>query len=591
MSTSEIAKLESRWRDNPQGLTFAPLAEAYRKQKDPRRALEILLPGLERHPDYIPANIVLGRCHWDLSDLEAAETAFTHVLALDAENVIALKALADINERQSRPREAERWLETLLSVDRSNEEARDQLARIRAVQSVSPVLETPAGLEAPALQAEPAALPSEPEPSFMAGLRAPLDTEPVEPEPAEPGPDLVTAEAASSFSDSPDPFPAIADQLRPQENRESEDAGSPWAAASATELEPAPFPDLGDFPEEPGVPKAGSIEPPPAPVPTEALGFERPEEIVLHVSGGSEFHSPSAAEELVSTVEPDAAPFEAAAAAVEATPAPSDTLADEPPPAAALFGSYLPDATSASYEPPPLEAPAPKAPQYEAPVAESVPAGEPSTPPGLEPAAARGAVDSPDIAEPDLVVTETMAQVFLRQGHVVEALAVYRELATREPAAHHLHARIAELETRQAAAMSPPRPSLLARDTGGQSLGSLFAGVLAARLQPLPALEDESQDGGTVPESAPATRPAEEPLSLGSVFGEDPPAAAPAVPPGGASPAESAGDAGGPAVSFDEFFAGSPVATPGPAPVPRPSRPKSDDDLDQFHSWLQSLKR
>ena len=63
MATSEIAKLESRWRENPQGLTFAPLAEAYRKLKDPARALEILRPGLERHPDYIPANIVLGRCH------------------------------------------------------------------------------------------------------------------------------------------------------------------------------------------------------------------------------------------------------------------------------------------------------------------------------------------------------------------------------------------------------------------------------------------------------------------------------------------------------------------------------------------------
>jgi hypothetical protein len=46
MSTSEIAKLESRWRDNPQGLTFAPLAEAYRKHEDPRRALEILQPCL-----------------------------------------------------------------------------------------------------------------------------------------------------------------------------------------------------------------------------------------------------------------------------------------------------------------------------------------------------------------------------------------------------------------------------------------------------------------------------------------------------------------------------------------------------------------
>ena len=209
-------------------------------------------------------------------------------------------------------------------------------------------------------------------------------------------------------------------------------------------------------------------------------------------------------------------------------------------------------------------------------MAEPVPAGEPWNPPSRE---------------PDLVVTETMAQVFLRQGHVVEALAVYRELATREPEAHHLRTRIAELEERQAAAAAPPRPSLLARDTGGRSLESLFAGVLAARLRPLPAPEAEPLDGNTVPEAAPATRPAEEPLSLGSVFGEDPPAAAPAVPPAGASPAESTGDATGQAVSFDEFFAGSPVTAPAPGPVSRPSRPRSDDDLDQFHSWLQSLKR
>ena len=60
MSTSEIAKLESRWRENPQGLTFAPLAEAYRKMKEPQRALEILGEGIGLHPDYIPASIVLG---------------------------------------------------------------------------------------------------------------------------------------------------------------------------------------------------------------------------------------------------------------------------------------------------------------------------------------------------------------------------------------------------------------------------------------------------------------------------------------------------------------------------------------------------
>src|SRR5690606_17870291 len=134
MSSSEIAKLESRWRENPQGLTFAPLAEAYRKMREIPRALEILAEGLGRHPDYIPASIVLGRCQLDLGDDVQAESAFSHVLELDDDNVIALKALSEIAERQGRFDVAQARLMTLLSVDRSNDEARIQLARIEELR-------------------------------------------------------------------------------------------------------------------------------------------------------------------------------------------------------------------------------------------------------------------------------------------------------------------------------------------------------------------------------------------------------------------------------------------------------------------------
>jgi tetratricopeptide (TPR) repeat protein len=539
MSTSEIAKLESRWRDNPQGLTFAPLAEAYRKQRDPRRALEILQPGLERHPDYIPANIVLGRCHWDLSDLEAAEKAFTHVLALDGENVIALKALADITERQSRPHEAERWLETLLSVDRSNEEAREQLARIRAVQSMAPAMETPVGLDQPAA-------------------------------------DLVAADDPRLD----DPFPALADQMpQPEpapEPETPESAPAAWMSApDDAPLEPAAFPDLAD--PDLGDPDLGdpadAAEPSRAPA-NDAFGFERAEEIVLNVSTGTEFQVPSAADDLVSAVHdaPDTASRYRADESVhehEPEPEPS-SLSLDPPAPSALFGSYLPD----------------EAAPYAAPTAELLPAGEPSVVP------ASASTDPPDTAEPDLVVTETMAQVFLRQGHVVEALAVYRELLARSPESARLRERVAELEERQRVLSAPPqRPSFLARDTGGQSLGSFFSALLAARPDAGRPVSSDGLGGVELtPETAPATRPAQEPLSLGSVFGEDPPAMTPAVPPAGHAPAEPA--PGADPVSFDDFFAGAPVPAPAPATPPaRPSRAKPDDELDQFHTWLQGLKR
>jgi tetratricopeptide (TPR) repeat protein len=563
MSTSEIAKLESRWRDNPQGLTFAPLAEAYRKQKDARRALEILTPGLERHPDYIPANIVLGRCHWDLDDLEAAEKAFTHVLTLDSENVIALKALADITERLSRPSEAERWLETLLAIDRSNDEARDQLARIRAVQSVSPQIETPAGLGFdPVVIDEPPgdAAPEAEPPTFI----EPLVTEP-EPHAYAPPPALAS-----------DPFPPIADHMRPGKIEpgdvgllEPRETFDPFPADPPDEAPPAPS-RADDFPSYDEAPAA-----PPEPAPeSEGFRFERAEEIVLNPSGGSEFHTPDLAGDLM--------PADSAATIPADEPETESSLYEAPPSPAALFGPYSPEEPET---PPPSDPPTP-APAgsvgyqaYEVPAADLVTAGEPPQP------------AEPDTAEPDLVVTETMAQVFLRQGHVVEALAVYRELSSRDPESERLRERVAELEARRVAmAAPPPRPSFLARDTGGQSLGTFFAALLAARPAGGPAPVDDGFGGVELsPETAPATRPAEEPLSLGSVFGEDPPAMAPAVPPASAGPEAPPADA--PSVSFDDFFAGAQVPAPAPVAPARAPRAKPDDDLDQFHTWLQGLKR
>src|SRR5687767_1857939 len=135
MATSEIEKLERRYAENPHGLTFAPLAEVHRKLGDIPRALELLTAGLELHPNYIPASIVLGRCHQDQGDLAAAEAAFAHVLRLDDENVIALKSLADINERLERLDDAEAWLRRLVSVDRSNDEAREELRRLEALKT------------------------------------------------------------------------------------------------------------------------------------------------------------------------------------------------------------------------------------------------------------------------------------------------------------------------------------------------------------------------------------------------------------------------------------------------------------------------
>jgi len=80
--TSEIEKLEKRWAENPKGRNFAPLADAYRKAGELDRAIELCKSGLERHPDYVSAHIVYGRCFLDLKNDAAASQVFRKVLAV-----------------------------------------------------------------------------------------------------------------------------------------------------------------------------------------------------------------------------------------------------------------------------------------------------------------------------------------------------------------------------------------------------------------------------------------------------------------------------------------------------------------------------
>jgi hypothetical protein len=105
--------------------------------------------------------------------------------------------------------------------------------------------------------------------------------------------------------------------------------------------------------------------------------------------------------------------------------------------------------------------------------------------------------------------------------------------------------------------------------------------VLASRLPPPAAHHAEpSRPAAEAASEGAPTRPAHDSLSLSSVFGEESTPTPPAVPAGNATAPQ-----GG--VSYDEFFGAS-----GPAGTPRPrAGDGKGDDLDQFHAWLQNLKR
>src|SRR5207245_9115755 len=87
--------------------------------------------GLERHPDYVSAHIVYGRCYLDQKNDTAASQVFRKVLELDPENVLGLKLLAEIAERGGRYEEAAEWLSRLLAADPMNGDAAEALARAK----------------------------------------------------------------------------------------------------------------------------------------------------------------------------------------------------------------------------------------------------------------------------------------------------------------------------------------------------------------------------------------------------------------------------------------------------------------------------
>ena len=595
MSTSEIAKLESRWRENPQGLTFAPLAEAYRKMKEPQRALEILGEGIGLHPDYIPASIVLGRCHLDLGDDAAAEGAFARVLALDSENVIALKALAEITEKHLRFDEAENWLRQLLVIDRSNDEARAQLTRVEdsrrntvgIVRDENGAALTDAAEDHTAeddtgeMTAETSA---ELEAGALFATSAPAPVEAEDPghdfEPVESGLETLPELDSPEF-DSPEDFEPLADS-----SHIAFDTADPAAAAygSLEGLDPREVghpdvaaPMLDDL--EPAVDMSESLVP-----------VQKAEELELQSSGANEFQAPDAAADLAGSgalAEDDPSaelsldePASEEPADYEWTPMSADQEIS-----ADSWTEPAADSAWPEIEPASMEA------ELDAGL---TPEAEPA--PDLEPVAldappVRATADHAPIleAEPEPIVTESMAELYLGQGHAHEALAIYRELYLRSPDDHRLRDRVTALETAQAAADpgEPEQPDYSA-SAGGQSVAAMFQALLRARPAPAttwsPVAAPPERAAPSAGSSAPATsegeptRPADDRLSLSAVFGDDSSPVPPAVP-AAQVPADG--------MSFDAFFDSAPPAEP----APRRAAARDDDDLDQFHAWLQNLKR
>ena len=113
----EVRRLERHYSVNPEGLVFARLADAYRRCGRLEESLELLREGLDRHPDYTTAHLIEGRTLREADRPEEAAESFRRVLQLDAENLVALRSLAELAAERGDVDAAHRWADRLHDAD------------------------------------------------------------------------------------------------------------------------------------------------------------------------------------------------------------------------------------------------------------------------------------------------------------------------------------------------------------------------------------------------------------------------------------------------------------------------------------------
>ncbi len=406
-SSARIDELKKKFDESPRRY-FAPLANEYRKAGDPDQAIAICREFLPQQPSHMSAHIVYGQALYDTQQFEEARTVFHTALTLDPENLIALRLLGDIECHLGDLTGARGWYQRVLDADPRNIEIASILTTLAAAPepvvaeppgAAEPVVAEPPGAAEP-VNAEPvAAEPVAAEQGALAPLAAALE---LPPEPTNAPPDLVVTGAT------PRDMPAVEAPVAEEPPPTWEVAEEP-AQHSETAAPPAAF---ERFTELPAFQPAAEASQPPAP-------SAAPSEDLLDIAD-FRVQPEMPALPRVSTPRESlyALGFEIERVGDGASLMP--VAKPEPPmdaelaePAVEESRPEAPELSEFTFEH--FEVPAGTAP---------VPASEPADP----------------------FATETMAELYVSQGHTEDALRVYRMLLARSPGDAFLETKIASIE-------------------------------------------------------------------------------------------------------------------------------------------------
>lgn len=136
--TPRLEELKRRVQRDPASISFAALAEEYRRLGMFPEAIETCRAGLQRHPSYISARVTLGRALVEVGDYDEASAELEQVLRSAPENLAAIRALADIHRRRGEVSDADHYNASLSAAAPASAEPPSAPVRI-AVQSAGVV--------------------------------------------------------------------------------------------------------------------------------------------------------------------------------------------------------------------------------------------------------------------------------------------------------------------------------------------------------------------------------------------------------------------------------------------------------------------
>jgi tetratricopeptide (TPR) repeat protein len=143
MALEEIERLKEKISKDPNSKLFVPLAEEYKKAGMFDEAIDALIRGLERQPNYLSARVSLGKIYIERGMPAEARVEFEQVIAAIPDNLYAHKKLAEIYRDLGEQQNAIREFKTVLQLNPMDEWASASLSAIEQGPEI-PAAEEPA---------------------------------------------------------------------------------------------------------------------------------------------------------------------------------------------------------------------------------------------------------------------------------------------------------------------------------------------------------------------------------------------------------------------------------------------------------------